>query len=360
MTYKDNRDKLNKIANTWGSTGNMEMDFMRNKIDEISKRPEEQAKADPRLKMFKVYDGLSPREAYLVGWNNPELGMEALRQSQEARSRHYTGGHTAYYPVSYYGGRTNPKQNAKTKVRLRPSYSERSYAIYSPDSGDISIYNAFRSDADFKVAMGKGKHEVKHHATQGQPYTDYYNIYNLLPRFATSTMVNTAYTAMQEHPHQTSDQYVHMDHDTDPEEQAVGWHMYKQIYANKFNQLPPNNYDEMIEDGVSKGMFIKDNTGNIHVNPQLVNEDLTRGMEMLDAGFTYRNNLIQAPTYPKLPTMFEYLYIPWYLRLSNYYSKYKEGSRLRQYWDTMQRQNYPQAQVGGKINYMNPYIKVKG
>lgn len=52
MNYKDNRDKLNKIANTWGSTGNMEMDFMRNKIDEISKRPEEVAKSEALAEHF--------------------------------------------------------------------------------------------------------------------------------------------------------------------------------------------------------------------------------------------------------------------------------------------------------------------
>jgi hypothetical protein len=52
MTYKDNRAKLNKIANTWGSTGNMEMDFMRNKIDEISNRPEEIAKGEALKEHF--------------------------------------------------------------------------------------------------------------------------------------------------------------------------------------------------------------------------------------------------------------------------------------------------------------------
>lgn len=52
MSYKDNIDKLNKIASTWGSTGNMEMDFMRNKIDEISQRPEEIAKSEALKEHF--------------------------------------------------------------------------------------------------------------------------------------------------------------------------------------------------------------------------------------------------------------------------------------------------------------------
>lgn len=355
------------------------------------------------LLRFQELNDMSKPELYVREFKDPKLGEEALRQSQEARAQAHNKTYGEgwmmagedYLPVDYYGLPYDGRQNAHVKI-LPVTIAPYVNGSYNSENGEINLYNPMNTAKDLEQLEQINNHEVDHHLTQGSS-KNYMQMSNLLydtdDSYEYNIGFNNSWGALNDsHPSKG----LSMLHDLDPWEQQVAFRRYKVFYANKFGKLPPNDYDQMVEDGIAKGIFIKDGQGNISVDPELVESDYSRGMEMLNAGFDYRNNLMERSNPVWVPTSFPKYEPPKLVPGAPYDTEYREkvhkqsiddflyhldnyfyditspypkseknfekaiNSKLLEHWNTRQRHNFPQAGVSSKRNYMNPYIKVKG